>query len=267
MRRLFHHGLAVALVASALATAKSWPVDGLVISIDRATATVLVSHRPIEKLMGAMLMPFRAERPSELDSLQPGDRIHFDLVNKRSVARNIRKTGETGLVIQPSKDRIEIGQPVPDLALTSETGDAVRFADLRGKVLAIDFIYSRCPLPDVCPRLSANFAAIQKRLAAYIPNDLVLLTITVDPDYDTPPILAEYARRWGAKSPGWRFLTGNVAPAAAAFGEIYWTDEGSIGHNSNTLIVDRNGRLVAVVAGSGWRADQLEHLLKHELEK
>jgi protein SCO1/2 len=133
-------------------------------------------------------------------------------------------------------------------------------------VVAVNFIYTRCPLPDVCPRLSASFATLQKRFADRLGRDLVLLSVTVDPDYDTPAVLAEYARRWGADDRGWRFLTGDVARVAAQLGEVYWADEGTIGHNSVTSIVGRDGRLAAAVDGSSWRVDQLASLIAHELE-
>ena len=128
------------------------------------------------------------------------------------------------------------------------------------------FIYTRCPLPDVCPRLAASFATLQRRFRQRIGRDLELLSITVDPDYDTPAVLAAYAGRWGADSRGWRFLTGDVSGIAGQLGEVFWTDEGSIGHNSTTSILDRKGRLAAVLDGSSWRMDQLENLIAHQLE-
>lgn len=254
---------------AATGLAKTWRVDGMVIAVDRGAGTMLVSHRPIEHYMGAMAMPFRVEKAGQLEDLYPGARIQFDLtVTKQgSLARNIRKTGEPDARIPPPKETIKIGDRVPDFSLTSEAGDNICLADLRGKVVAINFLYTRCPLPDVCPRLAANFATLQRRFADRMGADLVFLSVTVDPDFDTPAILAEYARRWSAKSPGWRFLTGDVTRIAASLGEVYWTDEGSIGHNSTTSIVDRDGRLAATVTGSTWRLDQLEQLLKHELEK
>ena len=97
-------------------------------------------------------------------------------------------------------------------------------------------------------------------------TDISLLSVTVDPEYDTPPVLAEYAKRWGADDRGWRFLTGGVGNLAAQLGEVYWTDEGAIGHNSVTSIVGRDGRLAAAVDGSNWRVDQLGNLIAHELE-
>jgi protein SCO1/2 len=92
-----------------------------------------------------------------------------------------------------------------------------------------------------------------------------LLSVTVDPDFDTPAVLAEYARRWAA-GPGWLFLTGDVAPLASALGEVYWADEGSIGHYSTTSIIGRDGRLAALVEGSNYRPDQLAHLIERQLE-
>src|SRR5262249_40386195 len=135
----------------------------------------------------------------------------------------------------------------------------------RGKVAAIDFIYTRCPLPDVCPRLSANFAMLQRQFHDRIGKSLVLLSVTVDPEFDTPLVMADYARRWSAGW-GWLFLTGDVAKLAASVGEVYWAEEGSIGHNSTTTIIGRDGRLAAQVEGSSYRPDQLAHLIARQLE-
>jgi protein SCO1/2 len=246
------------------AQAKTWHVDGIVMAVDPVARTMLVSHRPVTGLMTGMAMPFRVEDAGELAGLHPGMRVGFELIvlKDRSFARKIRPSGEADSVIPAPKEQLKIGDVVPDFRLTDEQGKTVSLAGLRGKVVAINFIYTRCPLPDVCPRLSAAFALLQKRL-----QDVVLLSITVDPDYDTPAVLAEYARRWGAVSPGWRFLTGDVSRVAALLGEVYWTDEGSIGHNSTTSVIDRDGKLAARVEGSSWRADQLEGLIRYQLEK
>ena len=133
------------------------------------------------------------------------------------------------------REQLKIGDPLPDFRLTDQPGQIVTGADLAGKVLAINFIYTRCPLPDICPRLSANFAALQQRFAPALGKDLMLLSVTVDPEYDSAEVLAQYAKRWGASYQGWRFLTGDVASLAAQLGEVYWSDEGSIGHNSMTI--------------------------------
>jgi protein SCO1 len=259
--------LATLLLTAPLA-AKTYPVDGIVVAVDTSTRTMLVSHRPIERYMSAMTMPFRVESAAALRTLHPGLRIRFDLAVEKSsaVARNVRATGEADAALPAPKERLPIGAALPNFALTDQIGHSVSLAELRGKVAAIDFIYTRCPLPDVCPRLSANFATLQRRFGAQLGRDLMLVSATVDPDYDSPPVLAEYARRWGAQ-PAWLFLTGDVAALASALGEVYWVDEGSIGHNSTTSIIDREGRLAAVVEGSNYRADQLISLIAYQLEK
>jgi protein SCO1/2 len=247
--------------------AKTYSVDGIVVAVDAASRTMLVSHRAIAHYMPAMLMPFRAETASELVPLHPGARIAFDLaVTKgQSVARNIRYTGAPDVAVPPSAVKLAIGSAIPDFQLTDQHGRTIRNTDLRGKVVAIDFIYTRCPLPDVCPRLSANFATLQRQFRDPAGDSLLLLSVTVDPEFDTPAVLAEYARRWSA-GPGWRFLTGDVAPLAASLGEVYWAEEGSIGHNSTTSIIGRDGRLAAQLEGSNYRPDQLAHLIARQLE-
>ncbi len=240
--------------------AKSYPVDGIVVALDPVARTILVSHRPIPKYMGAMTMPFRVENAGELRDLHPGVRVEFELVVSRnsSVARNIRKMAVADVEIPAPKEKLRIGEKVPDFQLVDQRGRLVRLSEFLGRVVAIDFLYTRCPLPDVCPRLAANFSLLQRHFSG---KDLILLSITVDPDYDTPSVLAEYAKRWAANDSMWRFLTGDVAKVAAEFGEVYWNDEGSIGHNSTTSIVGRDGRLAAIVEGSSYRADQLRDLI------
>jgi protein SCO1/2 len=153
---------------------------------------------------------------------------------------------------------VEVGQAIPDFTLTDESGRAVRLSDYRGRVVALDFIYTRCPLPDVCPRLSANFAALQKRVP-----DLALLSVTIDPEFDKPAVLAEYARRYGAVPERWRFLTGSlddVRRVASYFGLLFWNEESMIAHTAATAVVDREGRLAGLVEGSSYRWEQLRDL-------
>jgi protein SCO1/2 len=243
--------------------ARNYSVDGIVVAVDPATRTMLVSHRAIRRFMPAMMMPFRVESGAELAGVHPGSRVQFELTvnHERSLARNVKVTGEEEAP-KAAAERLPIGAALPDFRLTDQDGRAVTAADLRGTVVAINFIYTRCPLPDVCPRLSANFAVLAKRFGGRV----ALLSVTVDPDYDTPAVLKEYARRWSADPATWRFLTGDVAGLASRLGEVYWFDEGSIGHNSMTSIFGRDGKLAAVVEGAGYRVDQLADLIGRQLE-
>ncbi len=248
---------ALLLLLTPVALAHTYAVDGIVLAVDLVARTMLVSHRPIEHYMPAMAMPFRVADAATLVGLYPGARVAFELVvdSHRSLARNVRKSGPDAAIAAP-KEQIHIGDRLPDFRLTDQSGAVVDAAALQGKVAAIDFIYTRCPLPDVCPRLAANFGALQQRFRARLGADLVLLSVTVDPEFDTPAVLAEYARRWTA-GPAWHFLTGDIGALAAALGEVYWSDEGSIGHNSTTAIVGRDGRLAAMVEGSSYRGGSI----------
>jgi protein SCO1/2 len=203
-----------------------------------------------------------------LAALKPGTRIDFDLrVSKNgSQARRIRvRAIQQDIPIAPPSNQLAIGAAVPDFALTDQAGRAVRLSDFRGRVVAIDFIYTRCPLPDVCPRLSANFAWVARRVAA---ADVTLLSITLDPLYDRPQVLASYARRYQADGDRWRFLTGSteqIRDVAGLFGLVYWTEEGSLSHTVATAVISRDGKLSARIAGSQYRPEQLRDLLQSEL--
>jgi protein SCO1/2 len=244
----------------AAACAKRYRVEALVLSVDRARSTVTMSHREIPGYMPAMIMPFRVEPRRELDALVPGHRVTFELRRGASVAQRLRRVSiDDGIPAASKPPAVKVGGMIPDFTLTAETGRAVKLSDFRGRVVAIDFIYTRCPLPDVCPRLSANFAALQKRVP-----DLALVSITVDPQYDTPPVLAGYARRYGADPARWTVLTGpldDVRRAAAHFGMVFWPDEGMITHTAATAIVGPDGRLAALVEGTSYRWEQLRDLI------
>lgn len=254
--------------------AKRYPVEGLVLRVDPAARTMLVSHREVPGYMPAMAMPFPVEREEELRGVRPGSRVTFELRVKKStsVARKVRvaQPNLTGvadadeplkLPVPPNK--LALGDPVPDFVLTDQQGRTFRFSDLRGRVVAVDFIYTRCPLPDVCPRLSAGFAALQRRIP-----EAALVSVTIDPTYDTPEVLAGYARRYGANPERWRFLTGpneEIQRVAGLFGLVYWPEEGLITHTTATAVVGRDGRLKAVVEGLGFTADQLADLVANEI--
>jgi protein SCO1/2 len=243
---------------------RHYRTQGIVLAVDRSNRTVTISHRAIPGYMEAMAMPFHAAPGERLDQLSPGSRIDFQLKigRKSSIVRLIRvqQTGIADVPLPKAEGKVAIGNPVPDFTLTDQDGRAVKLSDFRGQLVAVDFIYTRCPMPDVCPRLSANFARLQKTFEGKI----VLLSISLDPEYDTSAVLAEYAQRWRANPRTWRFLTGStddVRRVSGRFGVVYWAEEGAITHTSATAIVDREGRLRAVVEGSSFTSQQLIDLV------
>ncbi len=259
--------------------ARKYTARGLVLQVDTPARTLLISHNDIENYMPAMTMPFRAPK-ADFGSLYPGVQVEFRLVVGKSSSHidRVRRIGGGSVIedrgdriaLPPNPDLVAIGSAMPDFALTDQTGQTVRLSDFRGKVIAVDFIYTRCPLPDVCPRLSANFARLQNRFRERMGSDLQLLSITIDPQYDTPQVLLGYAKIWNAQAPGWRFLTGgesDVGIVARRFGMNYWPEEGLITHTSETGLISRDGRLAARVNGSTFLAGQLGDLVARELER
>ena len=254
----------VGLMVLLAACAHHYHGTGIVLAVNRAAGEVTISHREIPGYMPAMAMPFRAANPADLVPLAPGARVNFDLNVQRSGTR-IRKvrvdSGPPPDFPMPKPEHpIVIGQEVPDFDLVDEQGRPAHLTDFRGKLTAIDFIYTRCPLPDVCPRLSANFALLQKTFGSRI----VLISITIDPDHDTPDVLREYASRWHADPKLWHFLTGPpdaIRGVGGNFGLIYFAEEGAITHTSATALISPDGRLVARIEGSGHTVKQLIDLV------
>jgi protein SCO1 len=262
-------GVVVWLCVLLASCARHFHAQGIVLAVDRPNQTVTISHRAIPGYMEAMAMPFHVESARDLARLSPGSRIDFDLkvTRKTTIARHIRlqQAAIDGVPLPQPEDKIAPGGIIPDFTLTDQSGRRIKLSDFRGQLVAVDFIYTRCPLPDVCPRLSANFARLQKRFTGQI----VLLSITLDPQFDTPAVLAEYAQRWRADPSVWLFLTGSeeeVRKVAGHFGVVYWPEEGAITHTSATAILDRAGRLSAVVEGSSFTSQQLIDLVQTKLQ-
>jgi protein SCO1/2 len=221
--------------------------------------------------MGAMAMPFDLRGSARTATLTAGDRVKFRLSVKggHSWVDRVEVVSaaavDAGLQNTPAVPvLVPVGTVMPDFELTDQAGAPVALSALRGKVVAVTFIYSRCPLPDYCPRMVENFKALRARFASRMDQDLVFLTISFDPRYDTPAILARYAASQHAGGPGWHFLTGDPAKierVCNAFGIQYWAEEGLITHSLQTAVIDRDGRLAATVEGKDFTPEQLGDLV------
>lgn len=262
------------------ACARHYRVQGLVLDVNRNDRTMIISHRAIPGYMDAMAMPFRVRTEPELDSVKRGDQVEFQLVVKggTSLAERVRagssaevanaRRGEAPLPLPIPAEKLALGMPVPDFHLVNQSARPVRLSDFAGRIIAVNFIYTRCPLPEVCPRLSANFAHLQKRFRERMEQDLVLLSVTLDSQHDTTAVLADYAKRWGARD-GWHFLTGDPADIqrlASQLGLVYWPEDGLLTHTSQTGVISRDGRLSALIEGSSYEEDQLGDLIARQLE-
>ncbi len=239
----------------------------MVLRVNTQQRSVLISHRDIQGYMPAMSMEFPAAKNERLDTLEPGARVRFQLTVSKHASKisRIQKVAPAAEFPREQPPRPTIGSAIPDFTLTGQQGQPLTLSALRGQVVAIDFIYTRCPLPDVCPRLSANFRRLQRRFG----NRVVLLSITIDPLHDTPDVLARYAKLWNADPASWHFLTGApqaVETVARSFGMFYFPEEGSLTHTTATAVVGRTGRLAGIVEGPGYAVSQLGDLISAELE-
>jgi protein SCO1/2 len=279
---------AYASPALALAQAQRYSATGLVVRVDRAAHTMVVSCDTIPGYMDAMVMPFSVRNSRELENLAPGVMIEFTLVvdKKSSHAENVKVRPFQSSAQEPSQaSRLALlqkiiepestpaslapGQRVPDFTLTDQNQRIVSLHDFAGKVIALDFVYTRCPLPDYCYRFSNNFGRLQKRFADRLGRDLVLLTLTFDPLHDRPEILAAYAQTWKANPDVWRFLTGppeDVHRVCSWFGVEFWSDEALLTHTLHTVIIDRQGKLVTNMEGNQYTADQLGDLVQSTMD-
>jgi protein SCO1 len=165
---------------------------------------------------------------------------------------------------------LAIGQRVPDFTLVDQKRQRVTLSQYAGKVVALNFVYTSCALPNFCYRISNNFGVLQRRFQKELGRDLVLLTVTFDPQRDQPEALAHYADNWKADPATWHFLTGpnpDVHRVTNMFGMDFFPDEGLMNHSLHTAVIDRSGKLVANIEGNQFTADQLADLVKTVLSQ
>jgi protein SCO1/2 len=288
MKRLVTLVPALLLVATFSWAERQYSVTGMVLKVDPSHKTFVVSCESIPGYMAAMTMPFDVRAAKELDGLVPGAIVEFTLVvdQKSSYARQIRvrryesveqdplrarRLKLLGQISSPSASGVQalaVGEQVPDFTLTNQKYQPIALSQFRGKVVAINFIYTSCALPNFCLRIANNFGVLQKRFKAQLGTDLVLLTVTFDPVHDHPDVLAQYARQLKADPERWHFLTGEV-PAVrrvcSMFGVESFPDEGLMDHSLHTAIIDRQGKLIANIEGNQFTADQLGDLTQSVL--
>jgi len=261
------------LTGVSVAAATRYPVTGVVLKVDPLQRSFEASCAAIPGYMEAMAMAYSVLDNRELEDLKPGTYVDFTLVveKERSYAEKIRVhrydaserehlLARRLKMLEAPRATVKPGDAVPDFTLIDQTGRPVTLSQWAGKVVAVTFIYTNCPLPDYCFRLSNNLSQINQRFAGRMGRDLVLLSISFDPVRDQPKVLAEYASTFKADPETWRFLTGpldKVKAVTRQFGLNYWPEEGYLTHTLHTLVIDRRGRLAADFEGNQFTAQQL----------
>lgn len=268
--------------AAAHAAGQQHPASGLVLKIDEPHKTAVISCKTIPGYMEAMTMSLSVPDASDWTALKPGTMVDFVLTVDGSSAHasSVHPHVYQGLEPDPaaahrlrllakgtrtSASSLSIGDTVPDFVLTGQDGRAVQLSRLRGKIIALNFVYTRCALPNFCVRSTNNFCSLQTRFRKQLKKQLVLLTVTFDPVHDSPEALSGYAQKWKADPHAWHFLTGSEAAIRRVcdlFGEDYFPDEGLMDHSLHTVIIDRQGRLLANLEGNEFTAQQLGDLVQ-----
>jgi protein SCO1/2 len=232
-------------------------VRGVLQEIKPDGQVAVIRHEAIPGYMEAMTMPFDVKTTNELANVRPGDEIEFRLVvtSDDSWVDRVKKTGRTTALavsntapVVATNVSIAARHPLMDYAFTNQLGQPVTLSGFRGQALAITFFFTRCPIPEYCPRLSKNFeeACAELKAMPNAPTNWHLLSVTIDPEFDTPAALRLYAKRYEHDPRRWSFLTGpkdKIVELARESGIAMQPDQGLLTHNFRTLIIDLRGML------------------------
>lgn len=254
---------------------QTYQVRGVIKEIKPGGKTAVIKHEEIPDYMPAMTMPLDVKDAKELAGLKPGDAVTFRMIVTQDDGwiDQVQKVGgapATNAVAPPDKsfrrapivEPLNIGDVVPDYKFTNQLGQPISLAQYRGQALAITFIFTRCPFPLFCPRMNENFLATQNQLMTLPkgPKNWQLLSISFDPENDTPAVLKNYAAQRAYDPARWTFATGELFTLdgiTEQFGLQFWRQDGSINHNLRTVVLDTKGRVQRIFAGNEWKPEEL----------
>ena len=262
---------------------QAFEVKGIVRKISENENTVHIEHEEIPNYMGAMTMPFLVRDKNVFEIIRKGDEIKFELnvTDKESWIEQI------DVVLRPKREQLSIkneptnsltleeieplrvGDELPNYSLINQENKKIQLTSFRGRILVFTFMYTRCPIPDFCPRMSQHFREVYDALKDInINKDWHLLSISFDPDFDTPKILKNYSKAFSSDLKKWSFVTGNssvIDEMISRFGIIVRRPKASItdwDHNLRTVIVDPNGVIQTIYIGNSWTPETLVQDLK-----
>ncbi|MGH9905012.1 MAG: SCO family protein, partial [Pyrinomonadaceae bacterium] len=251
---------------------KRYELKGKVLAVEKDKHLLTVAHDDIKDFMKAMTMPFMVREDWVFDVASAGDQITATLVvdGTESWLEGIiitKGTGESPAPGAPRAAEAQTGDVMPDFALVNQNNRPIRLSQYRGNALLLTFIYTRCPIPEYCTLMSNNFAAIDQELQKQPPlyQKTRLLSISIDPEYDTPAVLRSY----GASHTGrhgeetfahWEFATGTkeqVKEVAQFFGLQYHPEQDQIVHGLRTAIIAPDGKVAKVYRGNEWKPEEV----------
>ena len=258
---------------------RRYDLTGRIVSFNKAQQQVVIQHEEVPGFMEAMTMPFTLREDSAYDVMRAGDRIQATLVvdDERTRLEHPIITQAAPAAAPANKpagdgpSEPEIGAIVPDAMLVNQDGKQFNLQRYRGRAIALTFIYTRCPLPDYCTLMSNNFAEINRELnrSPELTGRAHLISLTLDPAYDTPRVLRSYGAAHtenyqGEKFEHWEFATGapaQIRRVANFFGLSYRQEGEQIDHSLRTAVIAPDGKLYKMYRGNEWKtADVLTDL-------
>ncbi|MBI2496487.1 MAG: SCO family protein [Opitutae bacterium] len=279
-------GRPAAAAASAVTAAPAQPAEqrhpltGEIVKADPGRSVLIVAHDEIKGFMMAMTMEFKVS-PGDLAIARPGQHIRAELV-QRDDGFYLEKIWPDDAATQRALDAAakalaqdtamrgkeayrEIGESLPEFTLLDQEGRAVAGSRFRGKQIVLNFIFTRCPIATMCPAATQRMSELQRAAKAAGAKDLELVSISLDPEYDTPGVLKEYAQLRGLDTSNWSFLTGPDAAVRhllAQLGVIREFEGATIKHTLATVLINEQGKITHRVDGSVWAVDDFVRYLK-----
>jgi protein SCO1/2 len=251
---------------------KQYNIRGVVVSSDAKTGQVTVDTDAVPGYMGAMTMPYTLRQANIATELHPGDTITAVLTptNDADYLDQIDVIAQAKPDYKPAVtfNDLEPGEAIPDFAFRNQSDRMIHLAQFKGKVVLLTFIYTRCPLPNFCVRMSRNFAEIDKTLqknpALYAKTHL--LSVSFDPQYDTPKVLRSYGGAYTGNYSKETFVHWDFAapsekelPRVQHFFDIGATPEKdkTITHSLSTVVIAPDGKLYKWYPGNEWTPEQV----------
>ncbi len=255
-----------------LSNGKRYELKGKVLTVEKDKHLVTVSHEEIKDFMEPMTMPFTVRDEWVFDHAAAGDQITATLVvnEMESWLENvviIKANPEPGVKGSPGPVGANTGDEIPDFALVNQNNQPIRTGQYKGRTLLLTFIYTRCPIPEYCTLMSNNFSQIDQELKEKpeLYDKTRLLSISIDPEYDTPAVLRSYGAshtgRFGDETfSHWTFATGTkeqVKEVAEFFGLQYFPEKDQILHGLRTAIIAPDGKVYKVYRDNKWKPEEV----------
>ncbi|WP_438479098.1 SCO family protein [Oleiharenicola lentus] len=260
---------------------KRYALTGEVLKADLARKVLIVQHDEIKGYMPAMTMEFRVETSGDLQNAKPGQRIRAEMVERGDdyflekiwpddAVTTQAIAAATNALAQDTSTRgkgvyREIGEEMPLFTLLDQEGRAVNANRFRGKQIVLNFIFTRCPIATMCPAATLRMMDLQKAAKDAGVKNFELVSISLDPEYDTPGVLKEYAEVRGIDTANWSFLTGPDAAVRhllAQLGIIREFEGATIKHTLATVLINEQGKISYRIDGSSWPVDEFVRRLK-----